>query len=807
METHLYNLNIERSVLSSILFDPAIYEEVAAQLKPSDFYHPFHQNLFAAMEELVREDQPIDEEFLKEKLELKNQFDEAAFIEVLAANPLSANISAYVKEIKEKAIKRELVHLTTEIKKITVEQDLPVEDVLDEVHSKLYKITTETSAQDFKDSTEVMKSTLEHLLKMKKRGNSILIGLDTGFHELNLKTAGFSPGDLIIIAARPSMGKCLGKGTKVLMYDGTLKNVEDVKVGDLLMGDDSTPRRVLSVTSGKERMYWIRQNKGIDYRVNESHILSLKRSRNEGSHQHGDVLNISVKEYLQKSDKFKSNYKGYKVAVEFEDKSVEIEPYFLGLWLGDGRRDDVRITTDDHEVVEYLQEYAKSLGLKVNIYEHADKTPVYAITGEKGEGNSLQKRLRALNLLGNKHIPHKYLANSTKKRLDLLAGLIDSDGYYDESNGGYEITQKDYNLAKQIKFLCDTLGFRTSLIEKDVQYNGEKRKFYRVRFFGDVDKIPVKVARKKAKKWSRSRSWNQTGIKVEYDGVDEYYGFEIDGNRLFLLEDCTVTHNTAFSLNIAQSVLDQNKGVVIFSLEMPAEQLMLRMLSAKAAIPLQRLRVGNLNDIEWAEISRLSDYYDKRKLFIDDEGSLNVHQLRAKLRKLKSQHPEIELAIIDYLQLMSGSSNKDRHLEISEISRSLKMLARELEIPIIALSQLNRSLESRTDKRPMLSDLRESGAIEQDADVILFVYRDDVYKLKEAKEKAKEAAQKGEKVDIDIKEKSVEEAEIIIGKQRNGPTGVVKLYFHKDYVKFAEEAAETVREYEMKESNIEIPPI
>ena len=807
MEAHLYNLNIERAVLSSILFDPAIFEDVAATLKPSDFYHPFHQNVFTVMEELWREDQPIDEEFIKEKLELKNQFDENAFLDILAANPLS-NTASYVKEIKEKALKRELVHLTTEIKKITVEQDLPVADVIDEVQSKLYQITTQTSSQDFKDSVEVMKETLSHLLKMKEKGNSILIGLDTGFHELNLKTAGFNAGDLIIIAARPSMGKCLGKGTKVLMYDGTLKNVEDVQVGDLLMGDDSTPRRVLSLARGKEKMYWIRQNKGIDYRVNASHILSLKRSRNENGHKHGEVLNISVEEFLQKSKKFQSNYEGYKVAVEFEDKPVEIEPCFLGLWLGDGRSDDVRITTDDEEVVCYLAEYAKRLGLKLHKYEGENKTPIYAITGKKGEGNSLQKRLRDLNLLGNKHIPHKYLANSTQKRLELLAGIIDSDGYYDESNGGYEIVQKSEILAKQIKFLCDTLGFRTSLIEKEVEYKEEKRKFYRVRFFGDVDKIPVKVARKKAKKWSCQRSWNQTGIKIEEDGVDEYYGFEIDGNRLFLLEDCTVTHNTAFSLNIAQSVLDHNKGVVIFSLEMPAEQLMLRMISAKASIPLQRLRVGNLNDIEWNAISKLSSYYEKKKLFIDDEGSINVHQLRAKLRKLKSQHPEIELAIIDYLQLMSGSGTKDRHLEISEISRSLKLLARELQIPIIALSQLNRSLESRIDKRPMLSDLRESGAIEQDADVILFVYRDDVYKLKEAKQKAKEAAAKGEKVDVPpIEEKKVEEAEIIIGKQRNGPTGVVKLWFHKEYVKFAEEAAEVVREYEAKESNIEIPQI
>ncbi|HIE34709.1 MAG TPA: replicative DNA helicase [Campylobacterales bacterium] len=470
MEAHLYNLNIERAVLSSIIFDPAIFEEIASVLKPQDFYHPFHRNLFLAIEELFREDQPIDEEFLKEKLIIKNQFDESDFLEVLAANPLS-NTSAYVKEIKEKAIKRELIHLTTEIKKITIEQDLPAVDAIDTIQSKLYKITQETSSKDFKDSAEVVKETLLHILNMKQKGNSILVGLDTGFYELNLKTAGFNPGDLIIIAARPSMGK------------------------------------------------------------------------------------------------------------------------------------------------------------------------------------------------------------------------------------------------------------------------------------------------------------------------------------------------TAFSLNIAQNILDNNKGVAIFSLEMPAEQLLLRMLSAKASIPLQRLRVGNLTDQEWSEISRVSDYMATRKLFIDDEGLINIHQLRAKLRKLKSSHPDIELAIIDYLQLMSSGSNKERHLEISEISRSLKLLARELDIPIIALSQLNRLLESREDKRPMLSDLRESGAIEQDADVILFVYRDDVYKIKELKKMAKEAAKKGEKVDIQISQKRVEEAEIIIGKQRNGPTGVVKLFFHKDYVKFAEEATETIREYDMKESHIDLPQI
>ncbi|WP_300363719.1 DnaB-like helicase N-terminal domain-containing protein, partial [Hydrogenimonas sp.] len=205
MEEHLYNLNIERAVLSTVIFDPQQYEEIAAQLKPEDFYHPFHQHLFAAMEELFRADQPIDEEFLKEKLIHKNRFDEAAFLDILSANPLS-NTHAYIKEIKAKAQKRALVTLATEIKKLTIEEDLPADDVMDAVEAKLYAITSEASTQDFRESQEMALSTLEHIKKMKERGNSMLIGVDTGFKELNRMTSGFGEGDLVIVAARPAMG-------------------------------------------------------------------------------------------------------------------------------------------------------------------------------------------------------------------------------------------------------------------------------------------------------------------------------------------------------------------------------------------------------------------------------------------------------------------------------------------------------------------------------------------------------------------------------------------------------------------------
>ncbi len=820
MQDNLYNLAFERSILSSIIFEPSQFDELSVILNKDDFYLPAHQEIFSAMLTLLQKDQPIDEEFIKKELIKAKKFDEQVMLEILSANPIS-NTAAYVEEIKDKSLKRHLLTLTTEIKRVTVEEELPSAEVVDIVEKKLYEITQDNQTSDFKDSPKMTFDTMEYIKEMKARGNSVLVGVDTGFKELNKMTTGFGKGDLVIIAARPAMGKCLGKGTKVLMYDGTLKNVEDVEVGDQLMGDDSTPRNVLSLARGREKMYWVRQNKGIDYRVNESHILSLKRSRNEGKHKHGDILNISVKEYNQKSKKFHSNYKGYKVAVEFKKQKLPIEPYFLGVWLGDGTSSNVSIATQDEEIVNYLQYYAKKLDLQVTKqHKNKEKCPMYSITsGQRGiskfADNSLQKKLRDLHVLNCKHIPHQYLQNSKKNRLELLAGLIDSDGYYDDKFHVFEIVQKDEKLAEQIKFLADSLGFRVSMKTKKARIKkiNYECDVYRVRIVGHLDTIPTKIARKQARKLLSKREHLHTGIHVEYDKVDDYYGFTIDGNHLFLLEDMTVTHNTSFILNTVNSLILQGKGVAFFSLEMPAEQLMLRLLSIQTSIPLQKLRVGDMSDEQWSSLNGAIDQMNSAKLFVDDQGSVNINQLRSKLRKLKNQHPEIEIAVIDYLQIMSGIGNQDRHLQVSEISRGLKMLARELEMPIVALSQLNRGLESRNDKRPMLSDIRESGSIEQDADIILFVYRDDVYLYKEEKEREKAAKAEGKEFTSTYVEKEEEEAEIIIGKQRNGPTGHVKLLFQKKLTRFVDapsyaSAVETVYEnVDTKSAQVDIPQV
>jgi len=443
-------LPIERAVLSAIFFDAEQLDRIAEILVADDFFYTPHKNIFATMLTLRHADLPIDEEFVLKYATKTHPITQEDILNILTTSPIS-DVQSYANEIRDFSTKRKLHSFATKIQEASQDDSTKTQDIIDYLQSELYKISNVHQMSDFKDSKEVSEATLAYIETMKARGNHLLIGVDTGFASLNKMTTGFGKGDLIIVAARPAMGK------------------------------------------------------------------------------------------------------------------------------------------------------------------------------------------------------------------------------------------------------------------------------------------------------------------------------------------------TTLVLNMAQKALDTGRGVAFFSLEMPAEQLMLRMLAAKTSIALQDLRVGNLQDSEWENLTRSVDVMGKSPLFIDDGSILTIHQLRAKLRKIKTKHPEIGLAVIDYLQLMSGDGNRDRHQEVSEISRGLKMTARELEIPIIALSQLNRSLESRSDRRPMLSDLRESGSIEQDADIILFVYREAVYKQKDEKEKEEAAKREGNTAyKSSFVERDEEDAEIIIGKQRNGPTGTIKLVFQKHCTRFVD---------------------
>ncbi|MAS82055.1 MAG: replicative DNA helicase [Legionellales bacterium] len=254
-----------------------------------------------------------------------------------------------------------------------------------------------------------------------------------------------------------------------------------------------------------------------------------------------------------------------------------------------------------------------------------------------------------------------------------------------------------------------------------------------------------------------------TGIATGYDDLDlKTAGFQ--RSDLIIVAGRPSMGKTAFAVNIAENAAIKGEhSVAIFSMEMPGEQLAMRMMSSLGRIDQHKVRTGKLEDDDWPRLTSAVGMLQETRMFIDDTPALTPAELRARCRRI-SRESGLDLVVVDYLQLMQvAGTNENRATEISEISRSLKAMAKELKVPVIALSQLNRSLESRTDRRPVMSDLRESGAIEQDADVILFIYRDEVY-------------------DEESNDKGI--AEIIISKQRNGPIGKVKLAFRGQYTRF-----------------------
>jgi len=288
--------------------------------------------------------------------------------------------------------------------------------------------------------------------------------------------------------------------------------------------------------------------------------------------------------------------------------------------------------------------------------------------------------------------------------------------------------------------------------------------------FQDIKELLPQVAEKIDELFSREDQSEVTGIPTGFTDLDKMTS-GLHGGDLVIVAGRPSMGKTAFSINMAENVaLDTGLPVAIFSMEMGATQLATRMIGSFGRLDQHKMRTGRLEDEDWEKLTTALGRLNEAPIFIDEGASLSSFDVRARARRLHRQTGKLGLIVVDYLQLMSapaGTRSENRATEISEISRSLKALAKELDVPVVALSQLNRSLEQRPDKRPVMSDLRESGAIEQDADLILFIYRDEVY-------------------NPDSEDKGT--AEIIIGKQRNGPIGRVRLTFIGQHTRFEDHA-------------------
>ena len=365
----------------------------------------------------------------------------------------------------------------------------------------------------------------------------------------------------ILLLGVQGCGKCHAKDTPILMHDGTVKMVQDVVVGDTVMGPDSLPRQVLSTVRGRDEMYEVRPTKGEPYAVNSEHILSLRvsgytpQNKKFAEADENALINISVKDYLKRSACFKQAAMGWRVGVEFSAQPVPLDPYFLGVWLGDGAAFHPYITTMDGEIADYLKVFAARHGLCITTAPSKGRASLYRLSTGKysGQSNPLTCLLRRLDVLGNKHIPHVYKANSRNIRLQLLAGLIDTDGYH--NSNVYEIIQKSEALAHDIAFLARSLGLAAYLrpVQKSCLHQGSLRcgLYYKVSISGDTSIVPVRLERKQCQRRAQRKNVLNVGIRVQPVGEGDYYGFQVEGDGLFLLGDFTVTHNSLSSKAIA----------------------------------------------------------------------------------------------------------------------------------------------------------------------------------------------------------------------------------------------------------------
>lgn len=415
-------------------------------------------------------------------------------------------------------------------------------------------------------------------------------------------------------------GKCLGKDTEILMYDGTLKLVQDVIVGDQLMGDDSTPRTVLSLARGKEMMYKVNTKKGTGYIVNESHILSLKYSSTVNKNTpKGTVIDMSVLNYLDLPKSYHGKggvLVGYRVPVTFPTVAVELDPYLLGYWLGDGNSRGTMISTQESYVLRHLS-HTCFPKMHPSLYlQYTGAQYDYRINSiYNGPGsNCMMNFLRKNNLIQNKHIPRDYKCNDKNIQLQVLAGIIDSDGHYHDNC--YEIFQKNEALLEDIIFVARSLGFAAfkTRVEKTCKNskNGPVTgTYYRTNIYGDgLHEIPVKCPRKMAHPRKLIRSALNYRIRLDAIGIDDYYGFEIDGNRRFVLGDFTVTHNTVMGLKLIS--LLKKKTLIIVHKEFLMNQWIERATEFLPGAKIGKIQ-GPIFDIEGKDlvIGMLQTLYDR----------------------------------------------------------------------------------------------------------------------------------------------------------------------------------------------------
>jgi len=785
-----HSIEAEQSVIGGLLLDNSAWDRAGDLLHDTDFYRHEHKLIYAAIGGLINAAKPADVITVFEQLQSLGKAEDCGglvYLNGLAQSvPSAANLRRYAEIVRERAVLRKLVAASDEIATAAFNpQGRPVSQILDESESKIFKIGEEgsRSRQGFISMDTLVVQLIDRVNELHENGAEEVTGVRTGFYDMDRMTAGLQPGDLIVLAARPSMGKAQPLDAQVRTLSGW-KRMGDLEVGDALASVDGRSSIVTGVFPQGEKDVWrIRFSDGRSAECCDEHLWQVHFRTWKAPKV---VSTAELRALLQKA-RYRNRLWIDCASGDFGHlDALPIDPWLLGALIGDGNltgTGSVRFSTADAEMIERVAERVGD-GMEVT---HAGRYDYRIVREDRGhvpglvgaQPNPLRVALEALGLSGlasdRKFIPESYLTASRERRLDLLRGLLDTDGWV-ERWGSIRFSTASRRLADDVAALVRSLGGWCSISEKATRYTsvaGIKLAglpAYVCHVSHPEPRSLFLLSDKQARapeRWQRQKRLTVSAIEPSRRAPCQCISVS-HPQRLYITDQDVVTHNTAFALNIAENVaVHEGLPVVVFSMEMGAAQLALRMVGSLGRIDQSNLRTGKLRDDEWGRLSEAVEKLGKAAVFIDEGSALSPSELRARARRQARQCGQLGLIVVDYLQLMSGSgggSEENRATVIGEISRGLKSLAKELKCPVIALSQLNRSVETRTDKRPMMSDLRESGAIEQDADVIMFIYRDDYYNREDSKDPGV--------------------AEIIIGKQRNGPTGTVRLAFLKPLTKF-----------------------
>jgi replicative DNA helicase len=728
-----HNLDAEASLLGAMLLRQdavSTASEILGASGSAAFFKPAHGLIFDAITNLAAHAQAIDAVTVSEELRRAGVLDQigglSALVELQNSTPAISNAAQYARIVDETALLRRIIATAGEIAELGYGGQSDVAQSVDRAEQLMFGVAQNRVADTTHALDQLLHSTLDHLETLYQQGEAIT-GLPTGFHDLDELLSGMQPSTLNIVGARPAMGKCVAWDTPVVdAVTGSLRlaaevhafgtNGLDVHVASLDPdGHFAATRPSHFIDDGVKPVFRVTTSLGRTVRVTAVHpFLTLDGWRPLGELVVGDRVAVPTQ-----------------LPVFGADKIEGTELALLAQRLG-----TIGLVGPEEKALDDLVGRSRQLGLDVlaTLQTHdlwrTDATVV-----------SLPMEIFRL--------PQDQLDQFCERLLEANRVTLAQDPIL--------FSTRSQTLAMQVMHLMVRFGVVTRLVRGEGSAGGERLEMFELH---RVDDLPAVGAPERP----TADVFFDEIVDISEPVDEQVFDLTVPDLANFVAGD-VVVHNTAFAIGIAHyAAVTAKRPVLFFSLEMGARELTQRVLASEARVDLTKFRNGKLTQQDWDAVSKAIGRLEG-PLFFDDNPNITVMEIRAKARRMKSRLGGLGLIVIDYLQLMSGRGNaENRQVEVSEMSRGLKILARELETPIIALSQLSRTLESRTDKRPMLADLRESGSIEQDADVVMFLYRDDVYNQ-------------------DSNDKGI--AEVIIAKHRNGPIDTVKLAYIGRYTKFA----------------------